>query len=52
MKIAFIKKRFNSKSHVLIKQVNAILEEYTAQDLRLTLRQLFYQLFICGIRGN
>lgn len=51
-KIQFVKQRFNSKSHVLIKQVNGILEEYQAQDLCLSLRQLYYQLVSRGFIPN
>jgi hypothetical protein len=52
MKIAFVKQRFNSKSHILLKQVNAILDEYTAQGFRLTLRQCYYQLVARGLLAN
>jgi hypothetical protein len=52
MKIAFVKQRFNSKSHVLIKQVNVILEDYASQGFRLSLRQLYYVLVTKGMIPN
>ncbi len=43
MKIAYIQKRFNIKSRVMIQDANKIIEEYLAQGYELTLRQLYYQ---------
>ena len=43
-KIAFIAKRFNTQSVARIAQCDAIIEDYQGQGLRLTLRQLYYQL--------
>lgn len=43
-KIAFVKKSFQGGSLELIKQSNEILDSYAAKGLRLTLRQLYYQL--------
>ncbi len=42
-KIAYIKKRFNRKSKVIIQQANDLIAEYQAQGFTLTLRQLYYQ---------
>ena len=42
-KIAYIEKRFNSTSKVVIEQANAIIDEYRLQGFDLTLRQLYYQ---------
>lgn len=44
MKEAFRAKRFSASSAERIELCNQIIEEYLAQDLRLTLRQLYYQL--------
>ena len=43
-KIAYIKKRFGPAAQTRIAQVNAIIDEYTAQGFKLTLRQCYYQL--------
>lgn len=40
---AFIKKRFNRSSVVIISHANSIISDYLAQGFRLTLRQLYYQ---------
>lgn len=44
MKQAFIAKKFKDTSLVLINQCNEVATNYLAQGLRLTLRQLYYQL--------
>ena len=44
MREAFSVIRFSAKSQLRINQCNGIIAEYTAQGLRLTLRQLYYQL--------
>lgn len=44
MKVAFIEKRFSPASRERIALCNEIIEGYLAQNLRLTLRQLYYQL--------
>lgn len=43
MKEAFIEKRFNNSSVVIIKAANEIIEESRAEGYTLTLRQLYYQ---------
>ena len=43
MREAFIEKRFNRKSRVVIQQVNDIIAEYLSEGYKLTLRQLYYQ---------
>lgn len=40
---AFIEKRFNASSKIIIDQANEIIEEYKSQRLILTVRQLYYQ---------
>jgi hypothetical protein len=52
MKQAFIDKNFRDGSIAIINQANRILEEYTAQNLILTLRQLYYQFVARGILPN
>jgi len=43
MKIKYVERRFSAKSLSMIKAANAIIAEYQAQGLELTLRQLYYQ---------
>ncbi len=43
MREQFISKKFSKRSLAIITCANAIIEEYQAQRLRLTLRQLYYQ---------
>jgi len=43
-KIAFIEKSFQGGSLQLISQANSVLDSYASKGLRLTLRQLYYQL--------
>lgn len=43
-KIAFIKKSFRGDSLELISRANLVLDSYAKKGLRLTLRQLYYQL--------
>ncbi len=52
MKQAFIEKRFNKKSAEIIEQANVIIEEYSKQDLVLTIRQLYYQFVGRGLLDN
>ncbi len=42
-KVAYIEKNFSNSSLLIINQANEIIEEYEADGLRLTLRQLYYQ---------
>jgi len=42
-KIDYVPKRFTTKSVQLIEHANTIIDEYLADDLKLTLRQLYYQ---------
>jgi hypothetical protein len=51
-KIAYKECNFRSKSLGIIKQCNAIIAEYTADNLQLTLRQLYYQLVSRDIIPN
>ena len=51
-KIAYISKRFSTKTIAVIDAANAIIEEYTAQGFDLTLRQLFYQFVSRGLMPN
>lgn len=48
----FIQINFRQASRDMLARCNAILNEYQAQGLRLTLRQLFYQLVVRGIILN
>lgn len=52
MKEAFKDKAFQSKSLALIEQCNQIISIYMGQGLRLTLRQLYYQLVSRNIIPN
>jgi hypothetical protein len=51
-KIAFKEIRFAGKSLRLIEQCNEIVEDYQEQGLRLTLRQLYYQLVTKNVIPN
>ena len=52
MKIAYIDKKFQTKSLKLIETANAIIAEYHAQGFDLTLRQLYYQMVARDIIPN
>jgi len=52
MKEQFKEKMFQRKSLVLIEECNAIVSAYMGQGLRLTLRQLYYQLVSRNIIPN
>ncbi len=43
MRSKYIEKRFNASSLRVIQRGNSIIEEFRRDDMRLTLRQLFYQ---------
>lgn len=45
-------KNFKAASRVLIERCNSIIEDYTGQGLRLTLRQLYYQLVSANVIVN
>lgn len=51
-KETYIDKRFHPKTETIIHQVNEILDEYAADDLTLTLRQLYYQFVAHGLIPN
>lgn len=51
-KIAFKEIRFAAKSLAMIEQCNEIIEDYQGQGLRLTLRQLYYQLVTKNVIPN
>lgn len=51
-KIAYAEKRFSDKSLATIAQANRIIEEYMADGLILTLRQLYYQFVANGLIAN
>ena len=42
-KITYVKKKFSSSSVGVIEQANQIIDDYTAQGYKLTLRQLYYR---------
>ncbi len=52
MKTRFIEKNFRPKSLALIDECNIIIAMYMAQNLVLTLRQLYYQLVVRNIITN
>ena len=52
MKEQFKEVRFHSKSLALIYKCNEIVEDYQGQGLRLTLRQLYYQLVSRNVIPN
>ncbi|KKN29291.1 hypothetical protein LCGC14_0845470 [marine sediment metagenome] len=47
-KIAYIEKKFQAKTQLIIHQANQIIEEYQAEDMKLTVRQLYYQFVATG----
>ena len=51
-RIAYIEKRFSKATLADISRANAIVAEYTAHHLRLTLRQLYYQFVSRGLSEN
>ena len=50
--IKYIDKTFRAPALARIDQVNEIIAEYEAEDMRLTLRQLYYQLVARGLIPN
>lgn len=52
MREKFIDRRFSPASAAIIETANGILEEYEAQGLVLTLRQLYYQFVARGLIPN
>lgn len=52
MKKAYIYRRFNKKSSIIIDYANEIIEEYQAQGFTLTLRQLYYQFVSRNLMPN
>jgi hypothetical protein len=52
VKEAFVTKKRHAKTLAAIAQANAILEEYSAQGFRMTVRQLFYQHVTRGLVPN
>ncbi len=50
--IAYKKHRFNPKTMKILDYANAIVTEYTAQGLVMSLRQLYYQFVSRGIAPN
>ena len=51
-KIAYIEKKFKDASLGTIDRANEIIEEYGAQNMKLTLRQLYYQFVSRGLIAN
>ena len=47
-RICYIERSFYTKARAVVDQANAICEEYAAQGLDLTLRQLYYQFVARG----
>ncbi len=52
MREAFIAKRFRPSSQRQIDQANAIIDEYDANGIQLTLRQLYYQFVARDLLAN
>ena len=52
MKIAYINTKFQKKALDIIEKANNIIEEYQADDMNLTLRQLYYQFVALGFLPN
>lgn len=52
MKKCFVSKKFKSSSLLVIDQANEIIEEYKAQGLRMSLRQLYYQFVSKNLIAN
>lgn len=52
MKQAYCEPKFRKSTLLLIDQINEIIDEYIADDYRLTVRQLYYQLVARGIIEN
>lgn len=50
--IKYITKRFNRHRTMLIEKANQIIAEYAADDMKLTLRQLYYQFVARDILAN
>ena len=48
----FIPYKPHPKTLVVVEQANAIIDEYRADNLRLTLRQLFYQFVARALLSN
>lgn len=52
MKIAYVPKKFRASTLEIIELADAIVQEYQAQDLDLTLRQLYYQFVARDLLQN
>ncbi len=52
MKECFIPKRFNRKSNALLVKIEEIIQNYAADNLDLSVRQLFYRLVAANIVPN
>lgn len=50
--LKYIDRRFGDEALATIEQANQIIEEYDAQGLDLTLRQLYYQFVARGLIAN
>lgn len=51
-RIAYIRKKFQQSSLEVIAYANQIIEDYAAQGLSLTLRQLYYRFVAAGLLPN
>jgi hypothetical protein len=52
MKISYVHRKFRASTLEVIEQADAIVQEYQAQGLDLTLRQLYYQFVARGFLPN
>jgi hypothetical protein len=51
-KIEYVPTKFKKNSLAMVKQANAIIEEYAQQGFSLTLRQIYYQFVARGLLAN
>lgn len=51
-KIAYVQKKFSPATMAVVRQAEAICQEYAAQGFDLTLRQLYYQFVARGLLAN
>lgn len=52
MLIQYVEKRFSKSSAEVIERANALIADYAAQGLALTLRQLYYRFVAAGLLPN
>lgn len=50
--LCYVEKKFSAESSELLRQSNIIIDEYAKQGLKMTLRQLFYQMVTKNVFAN